>query len=101
MSAEVQKQKLEPVKEANGVTSLRFIESVPFAGTEQTHARIAMGQADSITPCCLMADGSFSRDANRPANGVLLERKLKDSHGRVTGIERVFVFASNTRGLAY
>lgn len=105
MSAEVQKQE-KPKAESKQpvITSVTFNESVMFAGTERQHASLRVGPnigtADSITPVCLKADGSFSR-GGEAANGILLERKVTDRAGKETGVERVFVFAANTRGLTF
>lgn len=89
MSNETPKTPLK--SEPNRIASVRTVESVPFAGTEETACRVAPGKADSITAVCLMADGSINRSTSVPANGVMLERKG----------ERVFVAFANSRGITF
>lgn len=87
--------KTPPKSESTRIASVRTVDSVPFAGTEETSCRVAPGKADSITAVCLMADGSLNTSASHPANGVMLERKVGN------GRERVFVAFANSRGITF
>lgn len=85
----------KPKPESNRIASVRFVESVPFAGTEQSSAQIGRG-ADSIMPAKLEPDGTPSLIlANQRADGLLLEGKLAGRR------ERVFVPFANVRGVTY
>lgn len=84
-----------PLKsEPNRIVSARFVESVPFAGTEQSYAIAAHGV--SITPAKLEPDGQPSAlQPNQRADGLLLDGKLAGKR------ERVFVPFANVRGVTY
>lgn len=101
MSAEVQKQpKIEPLPISQRITSVRFIESVPFGGTESTHVGMGLGKCDRIYAARIEADGSaVAIDKGQRADGLVFEREYRD--GQTRKLERIFQAWANIRCVSY
>lgn len=104
MSAEVQKQATKPeVITHQRIQSVRFVESVPFGGTETTNVSIGLGKCDRIFAARIEADGSaVAIDKQQRADGLVFEREWKDSRdGNKVKLERIFQPWANIRCVSY
>lgn len=103
MSAEVVKQsKAESAAPSRPVVALRFVESVPFGGTEATFADLSPGKSNRVASARIEADGSVvAISSGQRSDGMLLERDWTDRVDNRKRTERVFVPWANIRAVIY
>lgn len=88
----------KPAPECNRIASVRFSESVPFAGESQSVAAPDV----SIVPARLDPDGrAVPIEKGQVAFGLLLTRKFHDRISNSQRMERVFVPMQIVKGIVY
>lgn len=88
----------KPAPECNRIASVRFSESVPFAGESQSVAAPDV----SIVPARLEPDGrAVPIEKGQVAGGLLLTRKQHDRIANAQRMERVWVPMHVVKGIVY
>lgn len=88
----------KPAPECNRIVSVRFSESVPFAGESQSVAAPDV----SIVPARLEPDGRpVPIEKGQVAGGLMLTRRYHDRIANAQRMERVFVPIHCVRGIVY
>lgn len=88
----------KPVPECNRIASVRFSESVPFAGESQSVAAPDV----SIVPARLEPDGRpVPIEKGQVPGGLMLTRRYHDRISNTQRMERVWVPMDVVKGIVY